>query len=151
MSDSALKDRIQTAVKEAMRSGDRSRLGVLRLITAAMKQHEVDQRTDLTDDDVTALLSKMVKQRHESIEQYRAANRDDLAEKEEYELTVLQEFLPQPLTDDEVGELIDQAIAESGAESIRDMGKVMGLLKPRLQGRADMGKASAQLKARLNG
>ncbi|MFV8835142.1 GatB/YqeY domain-containing protein [Aquisalimonas sp. APHAB1-3] len=151
MSDSALKDRIQTAVKEAMRSGDRSRLGVLRLITAAMKQHEVDQRTDLTDDDVTALLSKMVKQRHESIEQYRAANRDDLAKKEEYELTVLQEFLPQPLTDDEVGELIDQAIAESGAESIRDMGKVMGLLKPRLQGRADMGKASAQLKARLNG
>ncbi|SEP10959.1 GatB/YqeY domain-containing protein [Aquisalimonas asiatica] len=151
MSDSALKDRIQTAVKEAMRSGDRSRLGVLRLITAAMKQHEVDQRTDLTDDDVIALLSKMVKQRHESIEQYRAASRDDLAEKEEYELTVLQEFLPQPLTDDEVGELIDQAIAESGAESIRDMGKVMGLLKPRLQGRADMGKASAQLKARLNG
>ncbi|WP_290638030.1 GatB/YqeY domain-containing protein [Aquisalimonas sp.] len=151
MSDSALKDRIQTAVKEAMRSGDRSRLGVLRLITAAMKQHEVDQRTDLTDDDVTALLSKMVKQRHESIEQYRAANRDDLAKKEEYELTVLQEFLPQPLTDDEVGELIDQAMAESGAESIRDMGKVMGLLKPRLQGRADMGKASAQLKARLNG
>lgn len=151
MSDSALKDRIQNAVKEAMRSGDRSRLGVLRLITAAMKQHEVDQRTDLTDEDVIALLSKMVKQRHESIEQYRAANRDDLAEKEEYELTVLQEFLPQPLTEDEVGELIDQAIAESGAESIRDMGKVMGLLKPRLQGRADMGKASAQLKARLNG
>lgn len=151
MSDSALKDRIQNAVKEAMRSGDRSRLGVLRLITAAMKQHEVDQRTELTDDDVIALLSKMVKQRHESIEQYRAANRNDLAEKEEYELTVLQEFLPQPLTENEVGELIDKAIAEAGAESIRDMGKVMGLLKPRLQGRADMGKASAQLKARLNG
>jgi len=151
MSDSALKNRVTSAVKEAMRSGDRRRLGTLRLITAAIKQHEVDQRTDLGDEELVAILSKMVKQRHESIAQYRAANRSDLAEQEEFELGVLQEFMPQPLTADEIDRLIDQAITEAGAESIRDMGKVMGLLKPRLQGRADLGKVSARLKERLNG
>ena len=151
MTDSALKDRINTAVKEAMRARDSKRLATLRQVTAGIKQYEVDQRTELADADVITILSKMVKQRQESIEQYRAANRDDLAEQEEYELAILQEFLPQPLSDDEVDALIEDAIAESGAESMRDMGKVMGLLKPRLQGRADLGQASARIKARLQG
>lgn len=151
MTETALKDRLLTAVKEAMRAGDRRRLGTLRLATAAIKQHEVDQRTEAGDADVIALLDKMVKQRNESIEQYRAAGRTQLAEQEEYELAVLREFLPEPLSDDEVDELIDEAIAATGATSVRDMGKVMGQLKPRLQGRADMSQASARLKARLNG
>lgn len=151
MTDSALKDRINTAVKEAMRARDSKRLATLRQVTAGIKQFEVDQRRELADADVITILSKMVKQRQESIEQYRAANRGDLAEQEEYELAILQEFLPQPLSDDEVDALIEEAIAESGAESMRDMGKVMGLLKPRLQGRADLGQASARIKARLQG
>ena len=150
MSKSALKDRVTDAVKEAMRSGDKRRLGTLRLVTAAIKQYEVDQRTELADDDVVALISKMVKQRHESIEQYRAANRADLAEQEEYELTVLEEFLPEPLSEAEIDAMIDGAVTESGAASVRDMGKVMGLLKPKLQGRADLGKVSGRVKARLN-
>lgn len=151
MTDSALKDRVTAAVKEAMRSGDRRRLGTLRLVTAAIKQFEVDQRTVLGDDDVLTLLTRMVKQRHESIEQYRAAGREDLVEQEEYELRILQEFLPEPLSDEQISDLIEQALTETGATSIRDMGRVMGALKPRLQGRADMGQVSARLKARLNG
>lgn len=150
MSDSSnLKDRLQEAVKTAMRSGDRKRLAVLRLVSAAIKQREVDERITVDDEQVIALLSKQVKQRQESISQYEAAGRTDLAEQEQYELTVLQEFLPQPLSEAEVDALIEDAIRESGAESVRDMGKVMGLLRPRLQGRADMGAASARIKARL--
>ncbi len=147
--DSALIARLQDAIKQAMRGGDKRRLGVLRLLSAAVKQREVDERITLSDDDVIAIVSKQVKQRQESIAQYDAAGRDDLASQERYEIEILQEFLPQPLSDDEINRLIDQAIAESGAESMRDMGKVMGLLKPQMQGRADMARVSARIKSRL--
>lgn len=146
---SELKGRIVNAVKDAMRAGDKTRLGTLRLITAALKQREVDERIELGDDDVIAILSKMVKQRRESIDQYQKAGRDDLADKEQVEIDIIAEFLPQPLSDQEIQALIDQAISETGAESIRDMGKVMGLLKPKLQGRADMGQVSGLIKSRL--
>ena len=146
---SELKARIQDAVKAAMRAGDRRRLGTLRLVTAAIKQREVDERIELDDEQVIALLSKQVKQRQESISHYEAAGRDELADQERYELAILQEFLPQPLSDNEIDALIDDAIAETAAASLRDMGKVMGLLKPRLTGRADMAAVSARIKARL--
>ncbi|MCC5858596.1 MAG: GatB/YqeY domain-containing protein [Ectothiorhodospiraceae bacterium] len=146
---SELKSRITDAVKEAMRAGDKPRVAALRLITAAIKQREVDERVELDDDQIIALLSKQVKQRQESIQQYDANNRPDLAEKERYEIGILEEFLPQPLSADEVEALIQEAIRESGAGSIQDMGKVMGLLRPKLQGRADMGAASARVKALL--
>ncbi len=149
MTDSERKSRITDAVKQAMRAGDRTRLGTLRLLTAAIKQREVDERSELDDAAVTALLSKQVKQRQESIRQYEQAGRDDLAERERAEIAVIQEFLPQPLSDAEVDELIDAAIREAGAASVRDMGKVMGVLRPRLQGRADMGTVSGRVKERL--
>lgn len=146
-----LKDRIQQAVKDAMRGGDKRRLGTARLITAAIKQREVDERIELDDEQIVLVLDKMCKQRRESLEQYRKANREDLAEQEEYELGVLKEFLPEPLSDAEIDALIDAAVAETGAAGIKDMGKVMGILKPQLQGRADMGAVSARIKARLGG
>lgn len=152
MSDqSKLKSRIQDAVKDAMRAGDRKRLGVLRLLTAAIKQREVDERIELDDEQIIALLSKQVKQRHESIGQYEAHGRNDLAEQERYELDVIQEFLPQPLSEAEIDALIDQAVSDTGAASMKDMGKVMGQLRPKLQGRADMAAVSARIKARLGG
>lgn len=147
--DSALLARLQDAIKQAMRAGEKRRLGVLRLLSAAVKQREVDERISLADDDVIAIVSKQVKQRQESIAQYEAAGRDDLASQERYEIEILQEFLPQPLSDDEINRLIGQAIAEAGAESMRDMGKVMALLKPQMQGRADMAQVSARIKDRL--
>ena len=147
--DSALLARLQDEIKQAMRAGDKRRLGVLRLVSAAVKQREVDERVTLNDDDVIALLSKQVKQRQESIAQYDAAGRDDLSEQERYEITVLKEFLPQPLDDAEIDRLIDNAIAETGAESTRDMGKIMGLLRPAMQGRADMSAVSGRIKTRL--
>ncbi len=147
--DSALLARLQDEIKQAMRAGDKRRLGVLRLVSAAVKQREVDERVTLNDDDVIALLSKQVKQRQESIAQYDAAGRDDLSEQERYEITVLKEFLPQPLDDAEIDRLIDNAIAETGAESMRDMGKIMGLLRPAMQGRADMSAVSGRIKTRL--
>lgn len=146
-----LKDRIQQAVKDAMRGGDKRRLGTARLITAAIKQREVDERIELDDEQIVLVLDKMCKQRRESLEQYRKANREDLAEQEEYELGVLKEFLPEPLSDAEIDALIDAAVTETGAAGIKDMGKVMGILKPQLQGRADMGAVSARIKARLGG
>ncbi|MCA1804644.1 MAG: GatB/YqeY domain-containing protein [Xanthomonadaceae bacterium] len=146
-----LKDRIQQAVKDAMRGGDKRRLGTARLITAAIKQREVDERIELDDEQIVLVLDKMCKQRRESLEQYRKANREDLAEQEEYELGVLKEFLPEPLSDTEIDALIDAAVSETGAAGIKDMGKVMGILKPQLQGRADMGAVSARIKARLGG
>ncbi len=146
---SELKSRITDAVKEAMRAGDKPRVAALRLITAAIKQREVDERVELDDDQIIALLSKQVKQRQESIQQYDANNRPDLAAKERYEIGILEEFLPQPLSAEEVEALIQEALRESGAGSIQDMGKVMGLLRPKLQGRADMGAASARVKALL--
>ncbi|HEY9149349.1 MAG: GatB/YqeY domain-containing protein [Gammaproteobacteria bacterium] len=146
-----LKDRIQQAVKDAMRSGDKRRLGTARLITAAIKQREVDERIELDDEQIVLVLDKMCKQRRESLEQYRKANREDLAEQEEYELGVLKEFLPEPLSEAEIDALIDAAVTDTGAAGIKDMGKVMGILKPQLQGRADMGAVSARIKARLGG
>lgn len=144
-----LKDRIREDMKAAMRGGDKRRLGVIRLIMAAIKQREVDDRTELDDGQVTAVLDKMVKQRRESQSQYEQAQRADLAEQEAYEITVLQEYLPAPLSAAEIAQLIEAAIGETGASSMKDMGKVMGILRPRLAGRADMGAVSAQIKARL--
>ena len=149
--DIGLKDAIQSAVKDAMRAGDRRRLGVLRLITAAIKQREVDERIEMADDMVLPLLDKMVKQRKEALDQYQKAGRDDLADQESFEIGIIQEFLPQPLSESEVESLIDEAIAESGAAELKDMGKVMGVLRPKLQGRADMGAASARVKGKLGG
>jgi len=149
MADSSLKIRIQDEVKAAMRSGDKPRLGALRLITAAIKQVEVDSRIEMTDSDVIAVLDKMCKQRRESIEQYSKAKRDDLVAVEEAELAIIGEFLPKPLTEGEITALIDDAVKQTGAGSIRDMGKVMAIIKPKAQGRADMGKISGLIKSRL--
>lgn len=146
---SALNDRIKEAMKDAMRAKEKARLSTIRLVLSAIKQVEVDTRTELDDTAILAILDKMVKQRRESIKQYEDAGRQELADVEHAEIEVLQEFLPKPLTDDEIAELIDQAISSTGAESIKDMGKVMGILKPQLQGRADMGQVSVKIKSRL--
>jgi len=148
---SELKARIGEAVKDAMRAGDKPRLGTLRMVSAAIKQREVDSRETLDDAAVLAVLDKMVKQRRESLAQYREAGRDDLADREQAELEILAEFLPQPLSDAELDGLIEEAVNATGAATPRDMGKVMGELKPRVQGRADMGAVSARVKARLGG
>lgn len=146
---SPLKSTITDAMKIAMKGGDKARLATIRLVMAAIKQVEVDERKDLTDADLLAILDKMAKQRRESISQYKEAGRDDLVVQEESELLVIQDFLPQPLSEDEIADLIKEAVASTGAQSMQDMGKVMGLLKPKLQGRADMGKVSGQIKALL--
>lgn len=146
-----LKDRIREDMKAAMKGGDKPRLAVIRLIMAAIKQREVDERIELDNDQVIAVLDKMLKQRRESIKQYRAADRLDLAEIEEAEVRVIQDFLPQALTDSEIDTMIREAVQQSGAESIKDMGKVMGLLKAKMQGRADMAVVSAKIKAVLAG
>lgn len=148
MSD--LADRINRDVKEAMKARDKARLGVLRLITAAIKQREVDERISLDDDQVIAVLEKMVKQRKDSIEQYQKAGRTELADQEAFEIGIIQEYLPEPLSPAEIEALIDEAIASTGACSMKDMGKVMGQLKPKLAGRADMGKVSQTIKQRLS-
>ncbi len=146
-----LKARIQDAVKTAMKAGDKRRVGALRLVTAAIKQREVDERIELDDSQVLAVLDKMVKQRRESIAHYEKAARDDLVEQESYEIALIQEYLPQALSQAEIGAAVAEAIAATDAVSVRDMGKVMGLLKPRLQGRADIGAVSALVKQRLGG
>ncbi len=145
----ALKNRINEDVKCAMRAREKARLAALRLITAAIKQREVDERIELDDTQVLVVLDKMSKQRREAIEQYEKAERGDLLEKEKFELDVISQYLPRPLGEDEIHALIDAAIDSTGATSIKDMGKVMGRLKPELQGRADMGKVSGLVKARL--
>jgi hypothetical protein len=145
----SLKDRIQQDVKDAMRAKDKSRLAAIRLITAAIKQREVDERIELDDAQVTAVLDKMAKQRRESISQFEKAGRDDLIAQEVMELEIIQSYLPEQLGEDEINALIDSAMQATGATSIRDMGKVMGQLKPKLQGRADMSAVSALIKARL--
>lgn len=147
---SPLKARITEDMKTAMRSGEKERLATIRLVLAAIKQVEVDTRTALTDDDLLPLLDKMCKQRRESIEQFEQAGRDDLASKERQELEIIQTYLPAQLSEAEIAQLIDEAIAQTGAESVRDMGKVMGIIKPKAQGRADMAAVSAQIKARLS-
>lgn len=146
-----LKEQLQAEMKAALKAGDRARLGTIRLVLAAIKQREVDERVEMDDAAVLAILDKMVKQRRDSITQYRDGGRDDLADKEEAEITVIQQFLPQPLSADELAALIDAAIAASGAAGMRDMGKVMGELRAKVQGRADMGAVSAAVKQRLNG
>ncbi len=147
---SALKDRLNDAVKDAMRARDKARLGTLRMATAAIKQVEVDERIELDDARILALLDKQIKQRKDAAQQYRDAGRNDLAETEEAEMAVLQEFLPTPLTDAEIDALIDDAIQRTGAAGMQDMGKVMGELKPQLQGRADIGAVSGKVKQRLS-
>lgn len=144
-----LKAQILDDVKSAMRARDQKRLTALRLITAAIKQIEVDQRVDLDDQGVLVALDKMAKQRRDSLQQYEAAGRDDLAVQEKYELELIRTYLPEALSEDEVVELITQAIAETGAESMRDMGKVMNTLRPAVQGRADMKVVSNAVKAKL--
>ena len=136
-------------MKAAMRAKDSERLGTVRMALAALKQVEIDERIELDDARVLAILDKQVKQRTDAAKQYRDAGRDDLAVKEEAEMVVLKEFLPQPLSADEIAQLIDDAIASTGAAGMQDMGKVMGILKPQIQGRADMGAVSGQVKARL--
>ena len=144
-----LKDQIQQDTKDALRAGDRDRLSVLRMAMAAIKQREVDERVEMTDPDVLAVLEKMVKQRRESVSQYEAGGRRDLADKERSEIEVLKAYLPEPMSDADLDGLIAELVAESGAESVRDMGKVMGLLKARAQGRVDMGAASARVRKAL--
>ena len=145
-----IKNQVSEDVKSAMRSKDKGRLAALRLIQAAFKQKEVDERIELNDEQTIAILDKMAKQRRESIEQYEKAGRDDLAEQEHFELDIIESYLPAKLSEDEINKMIDAAIAKTNAESIKDMGKVMGLLKGELQGRADMGQVSGLIKARLN-
>ena len=149
MSD-ALKSRISDDTKAAMKAKDKPRLGVLRLISAAIKQREVDERIELDDNAVLAVLEKMVKQRRDSIEQYQKAERDDLIAQEQFELDLIQTYLPEQLTEAEIDALIDEAVQATDAASMKDMGKVMGALKPKLAGRADMGAVSAKLKSRLS-
>jgi uncharacterized protein YqeY len=145
-----LKQRIQDEMKAAMKGGEKRRLGVIRLILAAVKQREVDERIELDDTQVLVVLDKMLKQRRDSLDQYQKAGREDLAEQEAYEIEVLKEYLPEALDESEILSLITAAIESTGAASIRDMGKVMAQLKPKLQGRADLGAVSVQVKQLLN-
>ena len=146
----SLKADIHNAMKEAMRAKAKERLATIRLIQAEFKRVEVDERIELDDARVLVILDKMVKQRKDSVTQYRDANRDDLADKEQAEIEVIQEFLPQPLSADEITAIIKAAIAETGAASMQDMGKVMAIVKPQVQGKADMGEVSKLVKASFN-
>lgn len=147
MSD--LKAKLTEDMKTAMRSGDKERLQTIRLILSAVKQQEVDTREEQSDNDIIASLTKMQKQRRESISQFEKAGRQDLVDKEKQELVVISEYLPAALSEDEIDKLISAAMSKSGASSIKDMGKVMGILKPQLAGRADMGAVSAKIKSAL--
>src|SRR6056297_1484889 len=146
----SVKSRLKDDMKQAMRSGDKARLGVVRMALAAIQQREVDERAELDEAAVLGVIEKMVKQRRESVEQYRAGGRDDLADKEAAEIALLSGYLPEPLSESELAAMIDAAIAETGAASMKDMGRVMALLRDRAQGRADMASLSAQVKSRLN-
>ena len=144
-----LKARITDDMKTAMKAKDAQRLGAVRLALAAIKQREVDERKELSDADVLAVLEKMIKQRRDSIQQYTAGNRQDLADQEQFEIGVLSAYLPQQATEAEVDAIIGEAIAATGAKGVADRGKVMGQVKAKLAGRADMGQVSARVKARL--
>ena len=146
-----LKAQIQDDMKTAMKAGDKRRLGAVRLILAAVKQKEVDERKELTDQDVLQILEKMVKQRRDSIAQYEQASRADLAEQEAFEIGVIQAYMPAALGEAEIAAIVDAAIAATGAKTMPDMGKVMAQVKPQVQGRADMGAVSARVKAKLAG
>lgn len=147
----SLKTRLTEDMKQALRSGDRARLGVIRMALAAIQQREVDERKELDDAELLGIVEKLVKQRQESVEQYRAGARDDLADKEAAEIEVLRGYLPEPLSEDELSALIDEALSSTGAESMRDMGRVMGFIKARAAGRVDMSVISARVKARFAG
>ena len=147
----SLKTRISDDMKAAMRAKDAPRLGAIRLLLAAMKQKEVDERVELTDTDVISIIEKMIKQRRDSITQYEAGGRKDLADAEKFEITVLQAYMPQALSEAEIAAAIAEAVQASGAKAMSDIGKVMAVLKPKLAGRADMGKVSALVKAKLAG
>lgn len=146
----ALIERLKEEQKIAMKAKDKPRLGTIRLALSAIKQREVDEQITLNDDDIVAILTKMVKQRRDSVAQYESESRQDLADVEKAEITVLEEFMPQPLTEQEVITLIDKAIAETNAANMQDMGQVMGILKPQIQGRADMGKVSGLVRSKLS-
>ena len=150
MADSALKKRIVEDMKSAMRAKDKERLQTVRLMLAAIKQQEVDTRKDVDDTGITALLDKMCKQRRDSITQYEAAGRDDLATIEQKELKLIKTYLPEPLNDTDIDALLTEAINETAATSMKDMGKVMAFIKPKAQGRVDMGKISGLIKAKLS-
>ncbi len=147
----ALADRIKDDMKTAMKSGDKARLATIRLILAAFKQVEVDERIELDDTRVLQILDKMLKQRRESIRRYGDAGRNDLVANEEAEVVIIQEYMPEALSEAEIDAMVNKAVAESGAEAIKDMGKVMGILKADMQGRADMSVVSAKIKAALSG
>jgi uncharacterized protein YqeY len=145
-----LRQRIESDMKTAMRARDKDRLGTIRLVLAAIKQREIDERITLTDTDILAVLDKMIKQRRDSITQFEQAGRQELADKEAAEVAVIQEYLPAALSESEIEAIIAEAISSSGATSPQDIGKIMGLLKPRLQGRADMGLVSRKVKEKLS-
>lgn len=146
----SLIDDLKNAQKDAMRSKDKLKLGTIRMTLAAIKQREIDERVELSDADVLGIVTKMVKQRVDAASQFEDAGRQDLADQEKAEIEILQGFLPQPLTAEELDGLIEQALSETGASGMQDMGKVMGWLKPKVQGRADMGPLSGQIKAKLS-
>ena len=146
-----LKDQINNDLKEAMRAGDARRRDAIRLLTAALKQKEVDERKTLADADVVSIIDKMIKQRRDSIAQFEKGGRQDLADNEKFEVGVLQIYMPQALSESEIANIVSAAISESGATAPADMGKVMGVLKSKLAGRADMSRVSALVKAKLAG
>ncbi|MDT0497061.1 GatB/YqeY domain-containing protein [Algiphilus sp. W345] len=146
---SELKSRITEDMKTAMRGGDKARLGVIRMLQAAIKQREVDERIELDDAAIVAIVEKMIKQRRDSIQQFNDGGRPELAEQEAFEIEQIKDYMPQPLSEEALSAMVEQAIAETGAESAKDMGKVMGWIKPRVAGRADMGALSGRIKARL--
>ena len=145
-----LKNQITEDMKTAMRAKDSVRLGAIRLLLSAIKQREVDERIELTDADVIAVIEKMLKQRRDSITAFESANRIDLADIEKFEVSVLQTYMPKQMSDDEISQIINQVIADSGAQGAKDMGKVVGLVKPLVAGMADMGKVSGLIKTRLS-
>ena len=145
-----LKEKLQDQQKVAMRAKDKIRLGAIRMLMAEIKQREIDNRIELSDEDVIGVITKMVKQRKDSISQFEAADRQDLADKESEELSVLNEFLPQPLTEEEVDSIIAAALVSTGAQGMQDMGKVMAAIKSQIQGRADMRQVSGKIKDSLS-
>lgn len=146
----SLKATISEDMKNAMRAKDSARLGAIRLLQSAIKQREVDERIELSDQDVIAVIEKMLKQRRDSISAYESANRHDLADVEKFEVSVLQNYLPQALTDDEINEILEKSVVETGASGIKDMSKVMAAIRPLVVGRADMAKISGLIKSRLS-
>jgi len=150
MSEPSLKTRISDAMKDAMRAKDKARLSAIRLMLAELKKVEVDERIELEDDRIFSILDKMLKQRRDSIKQYEAGNRQDLADVEQAEIDVIQEFLPVALTEAEISDIVSDAISEAGASSMKDMGVVMNIVRPKVMGRADMGQVSGLVKSKLS-